>query len=167
MLSITFPLLSIATEGVPYPAGARDPALAISDMIAANIRERFGAGHIVKVYRDENDVVSAPKGGHGVIVNVYTTTWKIEYLAPLGHTPTDNTPGIHYGYGHGAQVELLDADTQEVLMKFKCGYHAPVPGELAPTYDEVFENNDARLGQWGAGAAEQCFKRFTQLLGTA
>lgn len=127
-----------------------DPAVAIGhslgDKIAANdhlmIKDAAGVQSTGLYLHD----LAKAYPGSSEVLDVRTTVWAFMYL------PFDFS---HYGVQYGVEATLLDVQSHRLLVSAKC-LHDPKRSDGAPTYDELLENDAARLKIMSTKAAEHC-----------
>ena len=153
--------LMMASDGerIVRDFGLADPAVAVSARLTPLGAARYQTSVTVNLSgRDSSsdsvrDLARAA-GGHGIVVDVETTSWL------LGYFPFDWS---HYRVKYSARARLIDAGNGTQIARESCDASSgdDVP---APTYDEMLANGAALLKDKLAAAAAACSDTLAKAL---
>lgn len=135
--------------------GVEDPSATVLKLLAPALGAKMGtiAGtEIPKQNDNEPDEMAKLAGNTGVVLDVETSTWMMDFgmFDPKHYTVT------YYG-----RARLIDGATGKVVSAYACKWDS---GDANPTYDELIGNAAAGLKTTLAKAAADCTAQFLQKL---
>lgn len=134
-----------------------DPAVYISQELAKTLHEKLSvnvlpASSVVCANNDIDTLCSTYKNGD-IILDVRTVNWFFAYYP---------TVWTKYRIAYVAHFRIIDTKTKEVLAEETFGKLTDEDTSVAPTYDELLNNNAERLKSEIRKLADEAIVHFRQ-----
>ena len=134
-----------------------DPAVYISQELAKTLHEKLSvnvlpASSVVCANNDIDTVCSTYKNGD-IILDVRTINWFFAYYP---------TVWTKYRIAYAAHFRIIDTKTKEVLVEESFGKLTDEDTSIAPTYDDLLNNDAERLKSEIHKLADEAILHFKQ-----